>query len=142
LGDWLYIFSTIMRLTGPQISRMLLASLFLVFNVGLPILIDSCPMPKPVGTMMCPLCHGHGGEGSGEVVKGKPCCSPSLAAGGNTNEFLRIQKNVSDRLASLCVIFQSGVIPLSSSSVSQISASTPSQFAPDDIPVIHSSLLI
>jgi hypothetical protein len=131
-----------MRQTGLQISRMLLASLFLVFNVGLPILINSCPMPKPVGSMMCPLCHGDGGEGSGMVVKGKPCCKPSIAAEGNANEFLRIQKSVCDPLASLCVIFQSRIVPFSSSSVSQISASTPSHFAPDDIPVIHSSLLI
>ena len=129
-----------MHRTGPQISRMLLASLFLVFNVGLPILIDSCPMPKPVGSMMCPLCHMDGGEGKGEVVKGKPCCSPSIAAGGNTNEFLRTQKIACDPGA--CLICQSGFFPRLFSSGSQISASTTSQFAPDDIPVIYSSLLI
>jgi hypothetical protein len=129
-----------MRLTRPQISRILFASLFLVFNVGLPILIDSCPMPKPVGSMMCPLCHMDGGEGKGEVVKGKPCCSPSLAAAGNTNEFLRIQKSECD--PGPCIMCQSGFTPVSFFSGSQISASKPSQFAPDDIPVIHSSLLI
>jgi hypothetical protein len=121
---------------------MMLASLFLVFNVGLPILIDSCPMPKPVGSMMCPLCHGDGEEGSGEVVKGKPCCSPIIAAEGNTSEFLRIQKSVCDPLAGPSIVFQTGPIPVSFSLSSQVSASTPSQFAPDDIPVIHSSLLI
>jgi hypothetical protein len=129
-----------MRLTRPKISRILLASLFLVFNVGLPILMDSCPMPKPVGSMMCPLCHMNGGEGKGEVVKGKPCCSPSIAAGGNTNEFLRTQKNAYD--PGPCTMCQSGFAPRWFFSGSQISASTPSQFAPDDIPVIHSSLLI
>jgi hypothetical protein len=126
--------------TRPKISRILLASLFLVFNVGLPILIDSCPMPKPVGSMMCPLCHMDGGEGRGEVVKGKPCCSPSIVAGGNTNEFLRMQKSVCD--PGPCTICQPGIPPQSFYAGSQISASTPSQFAPDDIPVIHSSLLI
>ena len=129
-----------MRHTGPKISRVLLASLFLVFNVGLPILVDSCPMPKPGGSMMCPLCHMDAGEGKGEVVKGKPCCTPSVAAVGNTNEFLRIQKSACDPCP--CTNCQSGFTPLSLSSCSQISASTPSQFAPDNIPVLHLSLLI
>ena len=129
-----------MRLTRPKISRILFASLFLVFNVGLPILVDSCPMPKPVGSMMCPLCHMDGGEGGAEVLKGKPCCSPSIAAAGNTNEFLRIQKCSYD--PGPCVICQSGFAPRSFFSSPQVSASTPSQFAPDDIPIIHSSLLI
>ena len=129
-----------MRPPALQIPRIFLASLFLVFNVGLPILIDSCPMPKPVGSMMCPLCHTDGGEGKGEVVKGKPCCAPSIAAAGNANEFLSIQKSACD--PPPCTVCQSGVTPQSFSSVSQIPASTPSHFAPDDIPVIHLSLLI
>ena len=124
----------------PKIPRILLASLFLIFNVGLPILIDSCPMPKPVGSMMCPLCHMDGGEGRGEVLKGKPCCSPTIAAGANTNEFLRTQKSTCDPV--LCIMCQSGVTSRSQFTGSQVSASTPSQFAPDDIPVIYSSLLI
>ncbi len=131
-----------MRPTVTHISRMLLASLFLVFNVGLPILIDSCPMPKPVGSMMCPLCHGEGEGSGGEIVKGKPCCSPSIAAGRNTNEFLRIQKNLCDLPASPCLTCASGFILHSFSSDSKVFASTPSQFSPPDIPVMHSSLLI
>ena len=131
-----------MHRTGSQIPRILLASLFLVFNVGLPILINSCPMPKPVGSMMCPLCHEDGAQGGGEVVKGKPCCSPTLVAERNTNEFVSIQKSACDPSANLCIIFPSVLIPHSFSSPSQTYAPTPSQFAPDDIPVIHLSLLI
>ena len=129
-----------MRQTGPQISRSLIASLFLVFNVGLPVLIDTCPMPKPAGSMMCPLCHED--EGAGEVLKGKPCCTPSVAAPGNTNEFLRVRNSVPDPSVAVCVIPHICVIAHSSDSPLQISGLTHWQYAPDDIPVIYSSLLI
>ena len=121
-----------------RISRMLFASLFLLFNVGLPILVDSCPMPKPVGSMMCPLCHGESAGAGGEVVRGKPCCSPSIAAERNTNEFISIQKIVSVPVA--CTIIQP--VALLHAFVSQAPRPRPSEFAPDDIPVIYSSLLI
>jgi len=126
--------------TGSNIVRLLFASLFLLFNVGLPVLVDSCPMPKPLGSMMCPLCHGDGGEARGEVVKGKPCCGPSIAAERNTNEFLGIHKVVCDPPALAGIAVPSALIH--HFMVSQAPASTPSQFAPDDIPVIYSSLLI
>jgi hypothetical protein len=123
-----------------HISRILLASLFLVFNVGLPILLDTCPMPKPVGSMMCPLCRGEAGGARGEVLKGKPCCAPVIAAERNTNEFLTVQKILCTPIAAPCTI----VHPVAAihPRVSPAFAPAPSQFAPDDIPVIYSSLLI
>jgi hypothetical protein len=130
-----------MHNTGLHIARSLFAALFLIFNVGLPVLVNSCPMPKPVGSMMCPLCHDDS-ERKGEVVKGKPCCSPSIAAERNTNEFLTIQKIGCDPLLSPFIVPQFVLTAVSISSGSQTYAPTPSQFAPDDIPVIHSSLLI
>jgi len=126
--------------TRSNIARLLFASLFLLFNVGLPVLVDSCPMPKPIGSMMCPLCQGDGGEARGEVVKGKPCCEPSIAAERNTNEFLGIHKIACDPPADAGITVPSALID--HCAVSQAPASTPSQFAPDDIPVIYSSLLI
>lgn len=130
-----------MRDTGLHITRILFAALFLTFNVGLPVLVNSCPMPKPVGSMMCPLCH-EDSEGRGEVVKGKPCCSPSVAAERNTSEYLTIQKTSPDPLLSPFVVPQSGLVPHSIPFSPQTYAPTPSQFAPDDVPVIYSSLLI
>lgn len=126
---------------GQHIARILFASLFLIFNVGLPVLVNSCPMPKPVGSMMCPLCHEES-ESRGEVVKGKPCCSPSFAAERNTNEYLTVQKQVCDPLQSPCIVPLSGLTLQPVSFASQTYAPIPSEFAPDDIPVIHSSLLI
>jgi len=120
--------------------RILFASLFLVFNVGLPVVLETCPMPKPVGSMMCPLCRTEAGESAGEVVKGKPCCAPVIAAERNTNEFLTVQKIACTPVAAPCTIVHSFDVihPL----LSQAFLPAPSQFAPDDIPVICSSLLI
>jgi hypothetical protein len=127
---------------APYISRMALASLFLVFNVGLPILIDTCPMPRPVGSMMCPLCHDEGGKPGIEVVRGKPCCAPSLVAERNMNEFLTAQKTLSTHNVLPSVPIPAGVAQASITCLSQTFAPVPSQFAPDDIPVRYASLLI
>ncbi|HTY58096.1 MAG TPA: hypothetical protein VMF59_04730 [Bacteroidota bacterium] len=126
----------------PKISSVAFASLFLLFNVGLPILIDACPMPRPVGSMMCAMCRDDGGEPGREVLKGKPCCAPSLAAERNTSEFLTVQKILCDRLALSCTLVYTASPVASSLMVSQTFSPVPSHFAPDDIPVVHSSLLI
>ncbi len=127
--------------SGIYISRLFLAGLFLVFNVGLPILVNSCPMPKPANSMMCPFCHEYDG-GSGPVIKGKPCCSPSVAAGGNTNEFLSVRGGPVFHpvvpLATVHII----AIPLSFSLAPRTSRQDHARFAPDDIPVLNSALLI
>ncbi len=125
-----------------NIVRGAFASLFLVFNVGLPIVIDTCPMPKPVGSMLCPFCHEEGGKDGRETLSGKSCCSPVIAAERNSNEFLTVQKILGDLPAGVPAVLPSCMTCGSFACDSQTFAPAPSQFAPDDIPVIHSSLLI
>jgi hypothetical protein len=129
-----------MNRTGIFISRLLLAGLFLVFNVGLPILVNSCTMPKPAGSMMCPFCHEY--DGVGVVIKGKPCCSSSIAAERNTNEFLSVGKLPGFHPAPPCAAIYSVGPLVSFSAVPGVPRLHQSQVPPDDIPVLHSSLLI
>jgi hypothetical protein len=130
-----------MNRTGIYISRLFLAGLFLVFNVGLPILVNSCPMPKAAGSMMCPFCHEYDGGGD-VVIKGRPCCSPSIAAERNTNEFLSVKKLPGFHPAAPCTAIYSVPLAVSFSVVPGASRQCQSQVPPDDIPVLNSSLLI
>jgi len=135
----MYIFSTVMNPAGKQISRLFLSLLFLVFNVGVPILVDSCPMPKPACSMMCPFCRAYDSLG-GPVIKGKPCCSSSVAAEKNTNEFLTAEKAQVVHPPAPCAF--ASVLRRPFPLIGREVRMDHPRFAPDDIPILFSSLLI
>ena len=70
--------------------------LFVVFNIGLPIALSSCPM----SSLSCPFCsqkYHHSGAAVG-TVNANSCCSTKIAADRNTNEFLQSKKTNPDNI--------------------------------------------
>jgi len=141
LPSTVYLFNS-MLLPGTKTKPLLLAGVFLLFNVGLPIVIDACPMPRPPSSMACPLCRESGRDGNGPVLKGKPCCAPQIAAERNISEFIGAQKAAHPAVVHLCTLVLPAVtisaLPVAESSV----AFSPPHHIPDDIPVAFSALLI
>lgn len=124
----------------------LLAVVFALFNVGLPVIIDACPMPKMAGNMTCALCHPLSAQTGGTPVVMSPrCCTPVIAAERNTTAFTQAQKMSDEfRTVSLAVLVPSVsqvVVP----GLPRAHPFTPSWSPPGrdaDLPVLHSSLLI
>ena len=131
-----------MSARGAIIRRVLLAGLFLVFNVGLPVLINTCPMPRQTGSMACPLCREAGWDGHGTAVQGKPCCAPQLAAERNVNEFIGAAKPAPAFFAHVIMLIPQAASfsPLPVAAVSNGASPPPQLFS--DIPVALSALLI
>jgi hypothetical protein len=70
---------------------MFLALLFLLFSVGVPIVVASCPMARNADRRMCSQClPGRDGQ-SQSIVKyvDRSCCATVIAAARNTTEFVR-----------------------------------------------------
>jgi hypothetical protein len=67
----------------------LLMLTFALFNIGLPVVLDACPMASAMGTGNCAGCHEGKGP-SGDLSLGLPsgsCCSTTTVGDRNTNEF-------------------------------------------------------
>jgi len=113
-----------------------------VFNVGLPIVIDTCPMPRQAGSMACPFCSEKGWDGHGTAVQGKPCCAPQLAADRNLNDFIRGASPAPTFFAHTVILIPPALSmsPLPVQEFS-IEASPPHQLF-GDIPVALSTFLI
>ncbi len=129
-----------------RILSTLLAVVFAVFNIGLPVVIDACPMPKLPGSMTCALCHQRAvPAGESPVVQSPRCCSPVLAAERNTTAFVQSQRSSEEfRPVALAVVAPSPSAVLVSA-LPQIHIFHPSWSPPGrdaDLPVLHSSLLI
>ena len=131
-----------MKASGINIRTLSLAGAFLLFNVGLPIVIDTCPMPRKTGSMACPLCSDDGREGHGTVLKGKPCCEPQIAAERNLNEFIGTSKAHPAIFIQVAAVIPPAVtmsgLPVAGFSVDP----SPPPHTSRDIPVLLSTLLI
>lgn len=131
-----------MTLSGARIRTVLLTGLFLMFNVGLPIVLNTCPMPRKTGSMACPLCRDGGWDGHGTAVNGKPCCDPRIAAERNLNEFIGASNPVPAFVVHTIMLVPTArtLSPLPVAEFS-LDASPPHQLF-SDIPVALSTLLI
>ena len=123
-----------------------LAAIFFIFNIGLPLIVASCPMAKNPGQAMCSMCPNPTNSSSPRLtsLKNTSCCVTVIAANRNTNEFVRTSNPVSDvSKIELVVMYQNNVEPVNNSStaflVNDYSSSPP---LTRDIPVLISSFLI
>lgn len=133
------------RETRHRILALSLALTFAVFNVGIPVVLDACPMPKLAGSMNCAMCHEANmpKEGSPEL-RSPSCCSPTLIAAGNTIEFLQAANPQSAAKApaqEFCCPNAAPAIVASLISGCTALYGSPPLVSPD-LPVLHSALLI
>jgi hypothetical protein len=124
-----------------RLAAYFLALLFGVYNVGIPIVLASCPMAT-VG----PVCSGcfEPGVGKERVTthKDTSCCATIIAADRNTNEFLQSKDlSVASLQMEAITILPAdyAVVERAVSSISILSHSPPVQ---PDLPILHSALLI
>lgn len=127
-----------------RIAAYLLAFVFGVFSVGLPIVVASCPMPKLEGYAQCFMCDDGSAPGSAKLTNSidRSCCITRYAADRNTTEFLQVH-HASEVLCGIeaapVVVLDLRASETHSAFVATTDTSPPFSH---DIPILVSSLLI
>lgn len=118
-----------------------LALLFGVYNVGIPIVLASCPMATAG-----PVCSGcfEAGTANERINKQKDtsCCTTIIAADRNTNEFLQAKDlSIPSFQLEVFIVLPAATVILNGNipSTNTLSHSPPVQ---PDFPILHSALLI
>jgi len=122
-----------------------LATVFMLFNVGLPIIVAACPMEKLSGGIACFGCIDASEPLSESVSRfsDRSCCETVVAAGRNTTEFVQAKSSVETTVKWFVVAEPWFSLPVSvlqpPVSLKQIHSPSPPS---EDIPVFTSSFLI
>lgn len=133
----------------PQIFKyrsigLVLAVLFCLFNVGLPIVVASCPMMAMKSSKPCCAMQNTKSAKLGSMVN-RDCCKTVFAAGRNTNEFLQVANSSNDGVSAMqCVAVLSNDLLLQNQlpiGLARLSDESPPPLS-GDLPVLYSSLLI
>lgn len=129
-------------------SALILAIVFCLFNVGLPIVISACPMMKAGSSnASCCITTEKLSEQTVAISRNTSCCRTILAADRNTTEFLQSNTPICQilKVESLPFIVTSDVsagVRLQILPVNLRSGTNIPLVPDDDIPVFISSLLI
>ena len=120
-----------------------LAALFFIFNIGLPFIVASCPMPKQAGQKMCAMCPNPSNSNGQRLttVKNTSCCATVIAADRNTNVFLKVN---TDAVKITTALISHVDVSLLNDLTSEFCFNNFSSSPPlaRDIPILNSSLLI
>jgi hypothetical protein len=125
---------------------LVLGAIFVIFNVGVPIVIASCPMSDHGLLPVCSGCSDRSVAG-GQHLTGlidTSCCTRVIVADRNTTEFVQ-SKIVLSHVERMDIV---GVLPsMMESSKGYSSLITLDNHSPspprfEDIPIFNSSLLI
>jgi hypothetical protein len=128
---------------------ILLAGVFTIFNIGLPVVLYYCKMMETVSSNPCSMCYTDKKDSNNVQISKyeSPCCKTIIAADRNKTEFLQTQKNEVTKLQHS--ITQSAIDGLLSSSsfdsrysLKIFLSDTHSPPLIEDIPIFTSSLLI
>jgi len=122
-----------------------LAVVFGVFNVGIPLVIASCPMAKYSSSPTCLECLDDSGPSGQQLTneRNTTCCLTVFAADRNANAFVQARGVVHDNDESFAIQSYSVVTPsLLNIAVEVNPTISPSPPPRGDIPVFNSSLLI
>ena len=127
-----------------RILALALAGMFGVFNIGIPIIVASCPMAGMMQGGRCGTCDDQDDPATSKLTpeRNTSCCVTTIVAERNTNEFVQEQANVhSPALQTVLTVFPYTVTrnPSPVSGFILVSASPPTV---TDIPIFTSSLLI
>jgi len=123
-----------------------LAAIFLLFNVGIPVIVATCPMMSDDSPVTCGSCFGFTQDGSVGLrpYNDTSCCNTVFASAANKVEFLR---ETTSPIAADAVVLFIGMISTMEfsshpSSFWRIETAENSSAVNDDLPVFLSSLLI
>lgn len=124
-------------------ASFVVAAIFFVFNIGLPIVIASCPMTE-TPFAACGICKPDSDVNVHNLTTAKntSCCVIVFAPDKNSTEFVQAKSPLSvsfKTIASLPVLFKGEACSQSASSVQQEALLPPKAI---DIPILISSLLI
>ncbi len=129
------------RLLTYRTPLLVLLLAFVLFDVGLPVVIATCPMEKEFGS--CDFCHPAVPPQRVEIgLPGGSCCAPARIVERTTTDFEQV-RIVLNREVSHEVV----VAPMPSASLwaADVDIVVPRSWSPPlqtDIPILTSSLLI
>ena len=76
------------RLLKYRLPLIVLTLVFALLNVGLPVVLDACPMEKALGAGACAMCHPALIPGREEIrLPAGSCCVPTTIVEKSTTEF-------------------------------------------------------
>jgi hypothetical protein len=132
-----------MRSTKNRIIGILLAGVFALFNIGLPIVVASCPMMKFENSRSCMMCNDDQSAGV-KLTRAidRSCCATVFAADRNKTEFLQATKNLQESSQYLLTVVSDIVSAFAIRDPQAVNAATASPPRSADIPILVSSLLI
>lgn len=123
---------------------VLLAGIFAVFSIGIPVVLASCPMMQK---SMKPSCCPQQSDNKNPVLKKQrdySCCKTVIAADRNKTEFLQTQSVITTQLLNYStspILYASNIFE-STTCKKLILNDTHSPPFIEDIPIFNSSLLI
>lgn len=84
------IFNILKIFSSNKALFSFLSGVFLLFTVGVPIVVSSCPMEKAPGKIVCSECHppAESGQTAIQLSRNSSCCDFVIASGRNLNEYL------------------------------------------------------
>ncbi len=130
------------RLLQYRRTILTLVLVFSLFNIGLPVVIASCPMLKYGSAMACCRVNEDPGSLILTTHNNYSCCNTVLAAERNTNAFVPVKLSVQAPVEQVEFIFSTPTLndtPVISSGIVFASSAPPTVI---DIPIRVSSLLI
>ena len=134
------------RTLSYRIGTLLAALLFIVFSVGVPVVVASCPMATMMPGGKCVECNEQASSDGVTVStqRNAACCVTVLAAERNTTEYVNSAMHLPsiEKLTAMAVDLPYGIPYAFSSVPSAINAISPSPPHSCDIPILLSSLLI
>ena len=129
-----------------QIVALFVAGIFGLFNIGIPVVIASCPMAEYGPAPMCAECAGEIGSNAERLtsLEDTSCCATVIVADGNTNEFLQSRAALSHVESVDIISVLPSMVETSKGYSSLITLDNHSPSPPrfEDIPIFNSSLLI
>jgi len=119
------------------------AAIFFVFNVGLPVVIASCPMTE-TPFAVCGMCKpaSHEPVHNLTTVTGASCCVIVFASDKNSTEFIQTKSQLTESFKAVAFL----PVPINTHDFSQYASTVQLEdsLAPKviDIPIFTSSLLM
>ncbi|MDI6804648.1 MAG: hypothetical protein QME58_12525 [Bacteroidota bacterium] len=124
-------------------------AIFVVFNIGLPVVLHYCEMMNTYSSSDCDMCHPETKQDEQIQFNSMQysCCKTVIVADRNTSEFLQAQKDEATKLqysitpTAICGLHSSPRIDFQySSKIFLTGIHSPPSYK--DIPILFSSLLI
>jgi len=122
-----------------------MATVFVVFNVGIPVVVAACPMTPDSRTMRCDACATPGGN-AGESMStnvDRSCCATVFAALPSSATFLKAQAaGFAEEFVVIALVPYAAAAGASLTGFVRTVRADRGTKPPSDLPILFSSLLI